>query len=182
MSRCLANERQGRAVFYGGMVAEGLIGLVWATVGMTFYQSPELLNAALKAGGPGNVVTESSLALMGSFGGVLAILGAAKARKSGEAQQGSFSLKKVFPTFILFFVLASVITTAATAAGVEPGFFAPFKELSKFLIIMAMGAIGLNTDLVKLVKSGGKPILMGFCCWVAIAAVSLSMQHVLGIW
>lgn len=75
MSRCLANERQGRAVFYGGMVAEGLIGLVWATVGMTFYQSPELLNAALKAGGPGNVVTETSLALMGSFGGVLAILG-----------------------------------------------------------------------------------------------------------
>ena len=64
----------------------------------------------------------------------------------------------------------------------EPGFFAPFKELSKFLIIMAMGAIGLNTDLVKLVKSGGKPILMGFCCWVAIAAVSLGMQHVLGIW
>lgn len=75
MSRCLSNERQGRAVFYGGMVAEGLIGLVWATVGMTFYQSPELLNAALKAGGPGNVVTETSLALMGSFGGVLAILG-----------------------------------------------------------------------------------------------------------
>ena len=70
----------------------------------------------------------------------------------------------------------------ATAAGVDAGIFAPFKELSKFLIIMAMGAIGLNTDLVKLVKSGGKPILMGFCCWVAIAAVSLGMQHVLGIW
>ena len=64
----------------------------------------------------------------------------------------------------------------------DSGVFAPFKELSKFLIIMAMGAIGLNTDLVKLVKSGGKPILMGFCCWVAIAAVSLGMQHVLGIW
>ena len=79
-------------------------------------------------------------------------------------------------------MLASVITTAATAAGVDSGVFAPFKELSKFLIIMAMGAIGLNTDLVKLVKSGGKPILMGFCCWVAIAAVSLGMQHVLGIW
>ena len=112
----------------------------------------------------------------------LALWRTARASRSGGGGESGFSLKKVFPTFILFFVLASVITTVATAAGVEPGFFAPFKELSKFLIIMAMGAIGLNTDLVKLVKSGGKPILMGFCCWVAIAAVSLSMQHVLGIW
>ena len=38
---------------------------------------------------------------------------------------------------------------------------------------MAMAAIGLNTDIVKLVKTGGKPIFMGFCCWVAIAGVSL---------
>ena len=112
----------------------------------------------------------------------LALWRTARASRSGGGGESGFSLKKVFPTFILFFVLASVITTVATAAGVEPGFFAPFKELSKFLIIMAMGAIGLNTDLVKLVKSGGKPILMGFCCWVAIAAVSLGMQHVLGIW
>jgi uncharacterized membrane protein YadS len=36
--------------------------------------------------------------------------------------------------------------------------------------------------LVKLVKSGGKPILMGFVCWVCIAAVSLGMQALLGIW
>ena len=113
---------------------------------------------------------------------VLAVWRTAKVKRTGGTQESSFSLKKVFPTFILFFVLASVITTVATAAGVEPGFFAPFKELSKFLIIMAMGAIGLNTDLVKLVKSGGKPILMGFCCWVAIAIVSLAVQHLLGIW
>ena len=66
--------------------------------------------------------------------------------------------------------------------GVDAGAFQPLKELSKFLIIMAMGAIGLNTDLVKLVRTGGRPILMGVCCWAAIAAVSLGMQHVLGIW
>ena len=47
---------------------------------------------------------------------------------------------------------------------------------------MAMAAIGLNTDIVKLVKTGGKPIFMGFCCWVAIAGVSLLVQHLLGIW
>lgn len=126
MSRCLANERQGRAVFYGGMVAEGLIGLVWATVGMTFYQSPELLNAALKAGGPGNVVTETSLALMGSFGGVLAILGvvalpvtsgdtAFRAARLTIAEVFNFSQRSVasrliiaVPIFVIGIILANV--------------------------------------------------------------------------
>lgn len=75
MARCLSNERMGRPVFYGSMIAEGLIALVWATVGMTFYQTPELLNAAIAAGGPGKVVADSSYALMGKIGGVLAILG-----------------------------------------------------------------------------------------------------------
>ena len=47
---------------------------------------------------------------------------------------------------------------------------------------MAMAAIGFNTNIVKLVRTGGKPIVMGLACWVAIAVVSLGMQHVLGIW
>lgn len=98
---------------------------------------------------------------------------------AGTSATGSFSLKKVFPTFILFFVLASVVTTVfALPAAVT----ASIKELSKFFIVMAMAAIGFNTDIVKLVRTGGKPILMGFCCWVGIAAVSLGMQHLLGIW
>ena len=113
---------------------------------------------------------------------VLAIWRTAKVKRAGGVQESSFSLKKVFPFFIIFFVLASVITTAATSAGVPASVFHPFKELSKFFIIMAMAAIGLNTDLVKLIRTGGKPILMGLCCWLAIAAVSLGMQHVLGIW
>lgn len=75
-----------------------------------------------------------------------------------------------------------MITTAATAAGVPADVFAPLKELSKFFIVMAMAAIGLNTNIVKLVKSGGKPILMGMACWIGITVVSLAMQHVLGIW
>ena len=113
---------------------------------------------------------------------VLAIWRTAKVKRAGGVQESSFSLKKVFPFFIIFFVLASVITTAATSAGVPASVFHSFKELSKFFIIMAMAAIGLNTDLVKLIRTGGKPILMGLCCWLAIAAVSLGMQHVLGIW
>ena len=92
------------------------------------------------------------------------------------------NIKEIFPYFILYFVLASVITTVCTSLGVPGSVFSPLKTLSKFLIVMAMAAIGLNTDIVKLVKSGGKPILVGFCCWVSIACVSLLMQHVLGIW
>lgn len=75
MSRCISNERLGKPVFYGSMIAEGFIGLVWATVGMTFYQAPAELGAALAAGGPGKVVADASYALMGPVGGVLAILG-----------------------------------------------------------------------------------------------------------
>ncbi|MGI6254679.1 MAG: YeiH family protein [Acutalibacter sp.] len=112
----------------------------------------------------------------------LAMWRTAKAKRAGGTGESTFSLKKVFPFFILFFVLASVITTVTGAMGVPSSVFQPFKELSKFFIIMAMGAIGLNTNLVKLVRTGGKPILLGACCWVAIAAVSLGMQHVLGIW
>lgn len=95
---------------------------------------------------------------------------------------GNFSLKRAFPLFILFFIVASVITTVAVALGAPVEVFSPLKTLSKVFIIMAMIAIGLNTDIVKLAKSGGKPILMGFVCWICIAAVSLGMQHVLGMW
>ena len=102
-----------------------------------------------------------------------------QARRSGGEAKSTFSLRRAFPTFIVFFVLASVVTTVFS---LSTAVTAPIKELSKFLIVMAMAAIGFNTDLVKLVRTGGKPILMGLCCWVAIACVSLGMQHVLGIW
>ena len=81
--------------------------------------------------------------------------------------------------FVLFFVLASVITTVLQ---LPASITAPIKELSKFFIVMAMAAIGFNTDIVELVKKGGKPIALGFCCWIGIACMSLGMQHVLGIW
>ena len=44
-----------------------------------------------------------------------------------------------------------------------------------------MAAIGLNTDIVKLVRSGGKPILLGACCWAGITGASLLMQHLQGL-
>lgn len=109
---------------------------------------------------------------------VLAFLRTRKERENDT----KVSIRQVFPFFILFFIGASVITTAATSMGISADVFTPLKELSKFFIIMAMAAIGLNTNIVKLVKTGGKPILMGMACWIGITAVSLAMQHLLGIW
>ena len=109
------------------------------------------------------------------------VLSLMQAKKAGKAQ-GGFRLKNAFPMFILWFICASVVTTICTALGVPSSVFSPLKELSKFFIIMAMAAIGLNSNIVKLVKGGGKPLLLGGCCWICIAAVSLLMQHVMGIW
>lgn len=110
---------------------------------------------------------------------ILALWQMRKAKKEGSETAGTFDLKKIFPFFIIFFVLASVITTVFALPVSVTG---PIKELSKFFIVMAMAAIGFNTNIVKLVKTGGKPIFMGFCCWIGISIVSLGMQHILHIW
>ena len=107
---------------------------------------------------------------------VLALLRTRREGKQGGAQ---VDIKKIFPWFVLLFLLASIITTVLPIPAAAVSFL---KNASKFFIVMAMAAIGLNTDIVKLVKTGGKPIFMGFCCWVAIAGVSLLVQHLLGIW
>ena len=103
-----------------------------------------------------------------------------KKRKHSDGK--TVNWKNVFPFFILYFILASVITTIATGLGVPSSIFIPLKELSKFFIILAMAAIGLNTNIAKLIKTGGKPIIMGFFCWFGITVVSLALQHYLGIW
>ncbi|QCP34501.1 Putative membrane protein YeiH [Anaerostipes rhamnosivorans] len=108
----------------------------------------------------------------------LAIYRAGKKEEALEEHGAKFSLKQVFPMFVLFFILASVVTTVFSLPAAVTD---PLKTLSKFFIVMAMAAIGLNTHIVKLVKTGGKPIFMGFCCWVAIAAVSLVIQSFIGI-
>ncbi len=99
------------------------------------------------------------------------------------------NLVKIFPWFILYFIAASVITTLCfyfitdeEVLGTVKNIFHFLKNTSKFFIIMAMGAIGLNTDIVKLVKTGGKPLILGAVCWMGITGVSLLLQHVMGLW
>ena len=111
------------------------------------------------------------------------VLALFRVKQSGSnSNEGGFSFKKAFPMFILWFIVASLITTIAISLGVPSSIFAPLKELSKFFITLAMAAIGLGCNVVKLIKNGGKPILLGGCCWIGITCVSLLLQHVLSIW
>lgn len=103
------------------------------------------------------------------------VLAFMRTRKKGTEEK--IPLKQIFPFFILYFIAASVITTVAVSLGMDISLFNPIKELSKFMIILAMAAIGINTNIVKLVKTGAKPIILGFCCWVGIIFASLLMQH-----
>ena len=110
------------------------------------------------------------------------VLAFIRTRNASRQSEQKISLKQIFPFFILYFILASIITTVATANGISPDVFNPLKTLSKFFIVMAMAAIGLNTDIIKLIKTGGKPLIMGACCWIGITGVCLALQYALGIW
>ncbi len=74
IAKCIKSEKEGRKVFYGAMICESVIALVWAAAGVAFYGATALLNDALK-GGASNVVYEISTGVLGAFGGVLAVAG-----------------------------------------------------------------------------------------------------------
>lgn len=75
MARCLSNEKYMKPVFYGAMVAEGFIALVWATAAQGFYGGVDALQIVLAEGGPGRVVHEICTSTLGQAGGILAVLG-----------------------------------------------------------------------------------------------------------
>ena len=95
-----------------------------------------------------------------------------------KSEGAGFSFKKIFPWFIMWFVVASVVNTGAI---LPEELSHMLGSLGKFFIVLAMCAIGLNTKLGDLVKHGMRPIVLGFCCWVAVACVSLLVQYAIGI-
>ncbi|MDL4841201.1 carbon starvation CstA family protein [Aquibacillus rhizosphaerae] len=75
IARTMKKETDGRKIFYGAMIIEGVIALIWAAAGMTFFNGTDGLQAALVAGGPSGVVNEISTSLLGITGGILAVFG-----------------------------------------------------------------------------------------------------------
>jgi len=77
MARCITSEKYGRRVFYGAMITEGVVALIWAAIGMSFYGGVKELNGVMTAnqGNAAFIVNEISNSLLGKFGGALALLG-----------------------------------------------------------------------------------------------------------
>jgi len=76
MARCIESEKHGRFVFYGAMITEGIVAMIWATAAINYFGGPEGLNAAAEAGNtPAIIVNKLCNEWLGKFGAVIAILG-----------------------------------------------------------------------------------------------------------
>ena len=109
---------------------------------------------------------------------VLAVYTSRKAKKAAAgstkaASSSGYSFRKVFPWFVLGFLAAALIYTFLPIPAPVSAFLV---QTGKFLIIMAMAAVGLNTNLKKLLTQSVKPLLLGICCWGAVSGVSLLVQ------
>jgi uncharacterized integral membrane protein (TIGR00698 family) len=100
-----------------------------------------------------------------------------KKREAGGRDNVHYSFAKVFPWFILGFLAASLFNTIGIIDG-RMKIFLP--ELGKFLIVIALSAIGLNSDLQKMLKTGFRPVFLGFITWVGVAVVSIMVQLLTG--
>ncbi|MDK9711121.1 YeiH family protein [Acidaminobacter sp.] len=90
----------------------------------------------------------------------------------------NFNFVKVFPWFVIGFLAAAVVNTVFDLGELSVA----LVTLGKFLIVMAMAAIGLNTKIKKLLTQGLKPVLLGICCWIAVAGASLLVQSAIRMW
>ncbi len=103
---------------------------------------------------------------------IFSFVAAARARKAMGAGGGGFSFAKIFPWFVLGFLLMSVWTTWGA---MPAGWALSCQAWGKFLITVALSGIGLNTDLRRILATGPKPILLGACLWFVVAALGLTL-------
>lgn len=76
MARCMSNEKYGRPIFYGAMIAEGVVACIWATAAMAYFGGPEGLNIAADGGNtPAIIVNAICESWLGKAGAIIAILG-----------------------------------------------------------------------------------------------------------
>lgn len=126
ISRTTQNENQGRKIFYGMMIAEGIIAMIWAAAAMSLFDGYNGLNEMLANGGPAAIVSEASTAMLGAIGGTLAVLGviilpitsgdtAFRSARMIIADYFNFSQKKItsrlwiaVPLFVISFALTKV--------------------------------------------------------------------------
>jgi uncharacterized integral membrane protein (TIGR00698 family) len=94
-------------------------------------------------------------------------------KRKQEAGTQGFSFVRIIPWFVLCFIAASIISTFTP---IPAEIKKTLVQAGKFIIIMAMAGIGLNTNIIKLVKNGLRPILLGMSCWLILAVTSILVQ------
>lgn len=103
----------------------------------------------------------------------LAVRTALLARRQENAPDApAYNLVRTFPWFVVAFLAVALLNTWLP----WPNLAGRFVTAGKFLIVMAMSAIGLNTRFRRLIAQGWRPILLGLACWFAVASVSLIVQ------
>jgi len=108
---------------------------------------------------------------------VTLILAVASARmRKGES---SFSVAKVFPWFVIGFLAAAVIRSAGW---IPLNLAHAFVWTGKFLIMAAMAAVGLNTNLQKFITAGPRALVLGGVTWLSVMLSSLAVQMVGKLW
>lgn len=101
-----------------------------------------------------------------------------KSLENGEVQtHKKVDIKKIFPWFIIFFL---VMVGVRSMGFISDGLSASISSLSKFCMIMALGAIGLNTNFKEVSKSGLLPMVHGFMISLLVVVVSFVVQMMIG--
>ncbi|WP_392486523.1 YeiH family protein [Haloimpatiens sp. FM7315] len=106
-----------------------------------------------------------------------AIMAYKKKKEAEQNKEVNYKFSKIFPWFILWFLVASVLNTMGVFKG---GSIHYINILGKFMIVMALSAIGLSSDFRKMVKSGIRPIILGLIVWFNVAIVSIIVQFITG--
>ena len=101
-----------------------------------------------------------------------------KKKEQAESQGVKVSIKSVFPWFILGFLAMSALTSLGLIPAAAA---AALKSVSKFLMVAALAAIGLNTDFKALCRSGAKPMLHGFIISLLVVLVAIAVEFAIGV-
>lgn len=98
--------------------------------------------------------------------------------KMTKASTQQTSIRRIFPWFIVWFALASLISTVLQF---PPYIIQGFKSLSMFLISMALAGIGLSVDFKQFKRVGMKPVLLGLVTWLVIILASLIVLKIMNM-
>ena len=98
--------------------------------------------------------------------------------RSGAGHGAAVNVKRIIPWFVVAFLAASLLRTVVR---MPAGTASSLSEVGKFGICVAMAAIGLRSNPLKLVRRGAGPILLGLACWASVAVVALLVQSI-GAW